>query len=276
MTVEEVLRQSGFTNDQIASLEPRAITAFSGVLDEAQRAREAAELAQRSNRDFYDNQIAPSLVQWDEERQRVENERATAAAEAAFYRTQAEQAKASGFIPAEAPGFQPRDHQGRYMAGAGATPGSPGLIDMDKLAQRAGDAIGILTDISWEHQRLFNQPLPISPSELVRQADLHKLDPRTYASRQFNWDKRREEMQKAEQEKHDAKIRSEAVAENDRKWAEKIGSNPDVRIGQSSRYADAQRGVKSGNRPDPIMLGESERRAATRAAIRNELAEQER
>ena len=219
MTVEEVLRESGFTDDQIRAIEPKAITAFSGVLSQAQQAREQAELAQRSYSDFYENRIVPSLTAWDEERQRIDNERAQALAEAAFYRTQAEEAKKVGFISAEAPTFQGRDAQGRYVANApGATPGSP-TFDVNQVYQRAGDAVGILTDIQWEHQRLFGQPLPISPTELVRRADAVKLDPRTYASREFNWDQKRAEIQKKEQEQHDNKIRSEAMAENDRKWA---------------------------------------------------------
>ncbi len=275
-TVEEILRQSGFSDDQIKGLDQRAVGAFGSILTEAVAAKEQAELAQRSNVDFYENKIAPSLANWDEERQRIENQRAQAAAEAAFYRTQAEAARASGFIPADAPSYQQqRDPQGRYVAGAGATPGSPGF-DVNQVYQRAGDAVGVIADIQWEHERLFGAKMPISPTELIRQADSVKLDPRTYAAKRFDWDKRREEIQKKEQEEHDAKIRAEAKAESDRQWSEKIGSNPDMRMPVPSRYADLPRAVQSGTRPDPLMLAEGERRQATRLAIRTELSEAER
>jgi hypothetical protein len=320
MTVEEVLRQSGFTDEQIKALDPKAITAFTGVLttaeterqtaekerQDAQAAREAAELAQRSNVDWYESKIAPAITAWDEEKQRYDNERAKATAEAAFYRTQAEEAKKSGFIPTEAPGFdaskfvmppapnpnQPRDAQGRYVPGVpGATPGSPSFFDVNKVYERAGDAVSILTDIQWEHQKLFGVPLPISPSELVRQADAMKLDPKAYASRTYGWDARRQQMQQEEDKKKADKIAADAVApyelklkekdeqlkkelaEKDRQWAERVGSNPDVRIPQASRYADISRAVKANELPDPLTLNEQQRRQLTSTMIRKDITE---
>jgi hypothetical protein len=312
-TVEDVLRESGFTDEEIKALSPKAITAFSGVLStadrerqEAQAARDAAELAQRSNVDFYEQKIVPSLTAWEEEKQRIDNDRARASAEAAFYRTQAEEAKKAGFIPGEAPGFdankfvppnpgaQARDGNGRYVAGApGGTPGSPQFFDVNKVYERAGDAVGVLTDIQWEHQRLFGQPMPISPTELIRQADAVKLDPKTYAARTFNWDSRRQQMQQEEEKKKAEKIAAEAVApleqklrdaeeqrkkdlaELDRKWAERVGSNPDVRRPQDSRYADISRAVKANELPDPLTLNESQRRQLTSTMIRKDMDSQQ-
>jgi hypothetical protein len=311
MTVEQVLRESGFTDEQIRGLDPKAITAFGGVLSTAERertealqARDAAELAQRSNVDFYENKIAPSLTAWEEEKQRIDNESAKSKAEAAYYRTQAEEAKKGGFIPAEAPGFDasrfvppnpavpPRDPQGRYVANApGGVPGSPQYFDVNKVYERAGDAVGILTDIQWEHQRLFGQPLPISPTELIRQADAQKLDPKSYAARTFNWDQRRQQMREDEQKKHDDEIAAKASAsaeqlrkedeerhkkelqEVDRKWAERVGSNPDVRRPVDSRFSDIQRAVKANDLPDPLSLNDQQRRAQTASMIRKDMAE---
>jgi hypothetical protein len=311
-TVEEVLRQSGFTDDQIAQMDQRAISAFGGVITDANKslrdakaAQDAAELAQRSNIDFYENRIAPSLANWEEEKSRIENEKARTAAELAYYRTQAEEAKKTGFIPAEAPGFDaskfaapsnpPRDGQGRYVAGApGGTPGSPQYVapnfDVNKVYERAGDAVGIIADIQWEHQRLFGRPLPISPTELVRQADAQKLDPKMYAARVFNFDARRQEMAQEEAKKHDDAMRAEGaapleqklkeseelrkkeVAENDRKWAERVGSNPDLRMPQvNPRMTDIAKAVKANDLPDPLSLNDAQRRALTSQMIRKDI-----
>jgi hypothetical protein len=315
-TVEEVLRESGFTAEQIAALEPKAITAFSGVLSaadkeraEAKAAQDAAELAQRSNVDFYENRIAPSLVAWEEEKQKLENASAKALAEAAFYRTQAEEAKKSGFILAEAPGFDAskfvppnpnpangggqRDAQGRYVANApGGTPGSPQFFDVNKVYERAGDAVGVIADIQWEHQRLYGKPLPISPTELVRQADAVKLDPKVYAARTFNFDARRQQMAEEEAKVGREKIAAEAVApweqklkeeqeaskkalaDNDRKWAERVGSNPDVRMPQTNaKMTDINRAVKANEMPDPLSLNDQQRRALTSQMIRKDISE---
>jgi hypothetical protein len=313
-TVEEVLRQSGFTDEQIAQMDQRAVTAFTGVLSEADRqrqeakaAQDAAELAQRSNVDFYENKIAPSLANWEEEKQRLENEKARTAAEAAFYRTQAEEAKKSGFIAADAPGFdasrftppnpnpnQSRDGQGRYVANApGGTPGSPQFFDVSKVYEKAGDAVGVITDISWQYQTLFGKPLPISPTELIKQADAVKLDPMTYASRTYGFDARRQEIQKQEQEARDQKIREEAVkpyeqkvkeaeeagkkavAENDRKWAERRGSNPDVfQPSENAKMTEIAKAAKTDpTNFDPLSMNEQQRRAHTAQMIRKDITE---
>jgi hypothetical protein len=310
ITVEQVLRESGFSDEQIKALDAKVIGAFGGVLtaaeqekSAAQQAREAAELAQRSNVDFYENKIVPSLTNWEEEKQRIENEKARAAAEVAFYRTQNEEGRKGGFIPADAPGFDaskftapnpnvmPRDDKGRYVAGVpGATPGSP-TFDVNQVYQRAGDAVGVIADIQWEHERLFGQKMPISPTELIRQADQVKLDPRTYAARTFNWDSRRQQMQTEEEKKKAEKIAAEAVApyeqkfkeqeekfkkdlaEHDRQIAERIGSNPDIRMPLPSRYADHSKAVKENPNLDPLNMTDNQRRAMTTQMIRKDISE---
>jgi len=192
---------------------------------EANQARDAAELAQRSNVDFYENQIAPALVQWDEEKQRLENEKARIAAEAAYYRTQNEQARVSGFIASDAPGYEPRDTSGRYVAGPTGSP----VFQPEEVIKRAGDGLAMIADIDWKHRQLFDgKPLPISPSELVKQADARRLDPMTYASQTFGFQKREQELAEQRQKMHDDQIRKEATEQRDRFWAERVGSNPDV------------------------------------------------
>jgi hypothetical protein len=308
-TVEEVLRESGFTDEQIAGMDRRAVTAFSTVLSTADRekaeaaaAREAAELAQRSNIDFYDNRIAPSLVQWEEEKQRLENEKARMAAEVSFYRTQNEAARGAGFVPSEAPGFDPakfvppnpatptRDAQGRYLAGVpGSTPGSPQFFDVNKIYERAGAAMNTIGDIQHTHQLLFGRPMPILPSVLIAQADAMKLDPMAYAARTFNFDARREQLRQEEEKAQREKIAQEAIApyeqklkeaedlrkkeveETNRKWAERAGNNPDVRPAADPKLADIQRGVKNNELPDPLTLNDQQRRAMTSQMIRKDI-----
>jgi hypothetical protein len=314
-SVAEVLKQSGFSDEQIKALDSKAITVFDSLVSDAERqrqeatqarqeaqsAKDAAELAQRSNVDFYENKIAPSLTAWEEEKAKIENSAARNAAEAAFYRTQAEEAKKAGFIATEAPSFdptkfipaQPRDTQGRYVPNVpGTTPGSP-TFDVNQVYQRAGDAVGVIADLQWEHQRLFGQPMPISPTDLIRQADAVKLDPKAYAARTFNWDTRREQMRKEEEEKRAKEIATAAVApyeaklkeadeqrrkelaELDKKWAERVGSNPDVRSSQPSRFADINRAVKANEMPDPLTLNDTQRRQMTSQMIRKDIDQQQ-
>jgi len=335
-TVHEILKASGMTDEMIAGLDAKAITAFNGVLSTAEQerkaamdsasaaeqerkaalqamtqaekdrllareAQEAAELATRSYSEFYEKQIAPALTGWEEEKKRLAIEKANAESKAAFFMSQIEGAKAAGFLPVDAPAFvlpqqsdpsQPRDNSGRYLPNQpGGTPGSPTFMDPDAVIKRASDGLAILSDIQWRHQSLYGKPLPLSPSQLIAQADAVKLDPMTYAARTFNFDARQREIDEQHRSEERAKIAAEATApfeaklaeaeanrkkaieENDRKWAEKIGSNPDVRIAQTSRYADVTRAVQNGERPDPLKLSDSQRRQATSTAIRADLAE---
>jgi hypothetical protein len=286
-TVEEVLRQSGFTDQQISEMDQRAITAFSGVLSAAEAERQRAEVERQANASFYDNQIVPALTGWDEEKQRLENEKARVAAEAAFYRTQAQEARNAGFIAQDAPTFQPpRDGQGRYVANAGGTPGSP-VFQPQEVIKRAGDGLAQIADVDWKHRSLFDgKPLPISPSELIRQADAHNMSPMIYADRTFGFTQREQELQKQQQEAHDNKIKQDAVAERDKYWAEVTGSNPDIRrpqanvrmteVAKAVRSGAALPGAPGGKLTDPLLLNEHERRMQTKAGIQAELVEAER
>jgi hypothetical protein len=264
-TVEEILKQSGFTEEQIKALEPKAITAFSNVLSTAQAEREA-------NATFYDTQIVPSLTNWEAEKQRMDSRAAQVEAENAFYKTRDQQLRASGVIGDDVPGYPNRDQQGRYVSNMpGATPGSPTLFDVNKVYERAGDAVSVLTDVQWEHQRLFGQPLPISPGELVKQADMHHMDPRAFAARQFGWDNKRQELAAAEQKKHDDTIR----ADERRIVSEKLGSNPDIRQPMDTRFSDIQRARAANLIPDPLSMNEEQRRQATRQMIRKDMQDQD-
>jgi hypothetical protein len=329
-TVAEVLKQSGLTDEQIAALDAKVVSGFGSVLATAESerqdakaaaaqaeqdrkaaataaekaeqdrlatvaAQEAAEVARRANAEFYDQSIAPALNNWGTEKSNLE-------AQVAYYKAQNEGARAAGFIPAEAPAFQvpspqpvngqARDANGRYVSNApGGTPGSP-TFTIEDVRKGLGSTLGTLTDIQWKYQSLYGKPMPISPTELVRQAEQVKLDPAVYAARNFKFAEKEAEMARTAAEEHDAKIRAEAAAPfeaklaelakekeeavkaTDRKWAEKIGSNPDVRIAQPSRFADVARAVKANERPDPLTLNEAQRRQATSQAIRQEIAEQ--
>jgi hypothetical protein len=329
-TVQEVLKQSGLTDEQITALDAKAISAFTGVLTTAEQERQAAqqaaakaeqerkaamesvekaeqerkaaaealeaqEVRKRSNDQFYEESIVPALNNWG-------NEKTQKDAELAFYKTQLESAKATGFIPTEAPNYQPqpaaaqaapqRDAQGRYIAGAqGGTPGSP-TFTMEAIDQRLGNGI---SNIGWamqEYQRLTGgQFLPDSFDKLAEEATNSRLPFRDYVARKYDFTGKQAEIQRKQQEEHDTKVRQEASApfeaklkeaeaakqkaieETDRKWAEKIGSNPDVHIAQPSRFADVARAVKANERPDPLNLNEQQRRQATSQAIRQEVVE---
>lgn len=165
MTIQEALRQSGFTQEQIDAMDAKAMTTFGTMLTTAENdkkaatdavakadadfkaakeavakaekertdavaEREKAELQYRSNVEFYDTKVVPGLTGWDAEKTALENARVKAEAEAAFYRTQIEGAKSGGFLPTDAPGYVPPTpdpkREGNGRYVAGADGGTPG------------------------------------------------------------------------------------------------------------------------------------------------------
>lgn len=335
-TVKEILKASGFTDEKIAEMDAAAMTAFGNVLTEAQTertsataaqakadadfkaateavakaekerkdaiaAREEAQLAQRSNVEFYEQKIVPGLTSWEEEKTRLENERVQALSQAAFYKTQNDGAKSSGFIPADAPGYVPpatnepkRDANGQYVAGGGGTPGSPTFVDPKDIYKRAGDGMTMLTDINWRHQQLYGTPLPIAPSQLIAEADAQKLDPKAYAEKRFSFAQREQELAAQRQAERDTKLQADATAAanaaadermktreaefavKEKQLSERAGNNPDVRTpAGSSKYAEIKRAVETGERPNPLKMTDAQRRAATQKAIHSEIEARE-
>lgn len=335
-TVREILRQSGLSEAAIDALDAKAMSAFNGVLTTAETSRleaqqaaqkaeadrqaaaaaaaqaekdrqaakaaqDAAELAQRSNIDFYEQSIVPGLTGWEAEKKVLETKAANEAALAAFYKAQNEGARGAGFVPQDAPVFTPpaappRDNNtGRYVAGApGGTPGSPTYMDPNQVASRIGDVAGTLSDIQWKYQTLHGKPLPMAPSELIRQADAQKLSPMDFAARTFGFAQRERELQEQATKDREAAVAAAAIAEKEKEWkaekdkmiadqvakdkkiAESGGSNPDVRTPPgSSRFAEVARAVKEGTLPDPLKMTDAQRRAATRQQIHSEIAERE-
>jgi hypothetical protein len=266
-TVAEILKQSGFTDEQISAMDAKAITAFTNVLSTAEQDREAAEVAQRSNAQFYDGTIAPALNQWGSEKASME-------AQTAYYRSQLESAKQSGFIPSELPGDQPRDDRGRYVSGApGGTPGSPSYITQEDMDQRLGAG---LSNMGWAFQEFARlnpgQFLPDPVDKLAMEASNNRLPFRDYVAKKYDFAGKQEEQQRKAKEAERAAIVREVEVRKDREWSERTGSNPDIRRAEASRYGEVARAVKSGDRPDPLSLNDQQRRAATSQAIRKEIS----
>jgi hypothetical protein len=323
MTVAEILRQSGFSDAEISALDARYVTAFTGVLTTAEQAqadavakaakaeqdyqaakaaKEAAELQDRSNKEFWDNTVNPNLTEWDAKMKAADIARANAEAVAAFYKTQNEAARTSGFVPTDAPSFTtpaapaipPRAPNGQYIPNApGSTPGSP-TFTMEQIDQRLGNG---LSNVGWamqEYQRLTGgQFLPDPFDKLAQEADLQKLPFRDYVARKYDFVGKQQGILLRQQQEHDAKVAADAAAAKESEWklkleerekefqskekiwAERNANNPDQRVVVSSRIPELQRKVETKDLPDPLMMNENQRRANTAKMIRDTIAEKD-
>ncbi len=271
-TVQEILRQTGFTDEQISGFDQRAVGAFSQVLSSAEQARQAAAadaeraaLERRSNSQFYEESIVPALNGWSTEKANLD-------AQLAYYQRQNESARMAGldFSP---PPDQARDGGGRYIAGApGSTPGSP-TFDPGEVRTALSNGV---SNIGWAmqtHQKLTGEFLPDTFEQLAAEADAQRLPFRDYVSRKYDYAGKQRAMQEKTQREHDERIRQEERTAANRDWAEKTGSNPDVRRLEPSRFADIARATKAGERPDPLKMDVEQRRRETRLAIHKDLSD---
>jgi hypothetical protein len=276
-TVEEILRESGLTDEQIKALDAKAMTGLTQVLSTASQAQEAAELAKRAQSDQYDQSIAPALDAWA-------NEKAQKDAEIAFYKAQLDGAKAGGFIsttppgtpatpPVVAPGTRGAD--GKFVAGGNPVPGSP-AFNPDKLRDELAGAFAFYADTNWKYRTLFGKEMPESPTSIIREATAQHMSPAAWAAKKYDFAGKEKSIADQAQKDHDDAIRKEVSAAKDKEWGEKVGSNPDVRRAEVSRFSEINKAVKAGTRPDPLApgLSEAQRDAGTRAAINAEVATQ--
>jgi len=320
-TVAEILKSTGFTDEQIAAFDPKAITAFNGVLTTAEQeraaaaesakkaeeervaakaAQDAAELAQRANKEFYDQTIVPSLNGWETQEQALKTEIANAKAVAAFYETQAKAAKESGFIAADAPTFTPtapvapvRGEGGKFVAGGGGTPGSP-TFKMEDFENRLGNGMDNGFWAVQEYQRLSGgQFLPDSISKLAEEASFNKLPFKDYVARKYDFGGKQAALQAKAEADMKAKIAAEATAPYEQKmkdlekeWQGKLeakakevsergGNNPDVRRAAISEYPEIKKAVAEGTRKDPLNMTREERQVSMRKDIQNSIAANE-
>jgi hypothetical protein len=325
ITLAEVLKSSGWSQTQIDALDAKAMSGLtdwvSGVektaaekeqaakaaAEKAEADRKAAEaaaaaakeaeekaaLSKRSVDEFWQNTYNPGMAGWEKERQELAKKAADASAEAAFYKAQREGYLGTlGIKPEDAPVFKPAEPVKKVEP---ETPGTPKFIDPNVIVSRVGDGMNTISDIQWKYQTLYGgAPLPIPPSELIKQADALKLSPMEYAARTFKFAEKEAERRAAEAKAHDDKIAADAVAAKEeahkaevkklqdefaakeRLRAEQGGSNGDVRTPPgSSKFADLQRATKAGERKDPTRMTPEERRQTTLANVHKAIEERE-
>ncbi|HTF62318.1 MAG TPA: hypothetical protein VK638_06350 [Edaphobacter sp.] len=263
-TVAEVLKSAGMTDEQIAAMDAKAVEGFTTVLSSAEQERLAGETAQRAANDLFEKQITPALNEWG-------NKEANLVAERDYFKRLAEGAKNGGFI-AEVPPFQPNNprdpNNGRYTANGNPVPGSP---DINEFRSQVGAALGMVADLQWNYQKLFGAAMPESPTALGEEAARNRMSLADWAAQKYKFDDRRKQLAQEESQKREDAIRKEEREKTTRELSERYGSNPNVRQGQVSQFAELKKGVTEGTRVDPLKMTPAERKAATSSSIRNDL-----
>jgi hypothetical protein len=313
-TVAEILKASGLNDTQIAALDAKVLAGFTGVLSTAEEtarkaeeervaataAREAAELAQRANREFYDETIMPSLNGWSDAEAKLKQEIADAKNLAEFYEKQNKAARESGFIGTEIPIYTPaavvapvRNGAGQFVAGGGGTPGSP-TFKMEDVDSRLGSGLDNAFWAQQEYQKLSGgQYLPDSVSKLAEEASFNKLPFKDYVAKKYNFADKQAALQAKAKEEERQKWLAEATAPlqetlkakeiefrekleaQAKEISERGGSNPDVRRAAISQYPEIKKAVAEGTRKDPLSMSREERQVSMRKDIQASIAANE-
>ena len=313
MTLQEVLLKSGWSQAQIDALDAKAMSGLTEYVSSAEQnavkaetdrkaaeaqaaaareAQEKAELGVRSSQEFWNNVYAPGMAEAEAEKTKLAKEAADARAEAAFYKTQRESYLGTlGIKPEDAPVFTPAAVT--PPASSQVTPGTP-KFDEKALYSRLDTGIGTIADIQWRHQNLYGKPLPMSPSDLIKNAENLKLPTMEYAARTFKFAEKEQEQRVAAAKAHDDGIAAAAAQAKEAEWKAKMdareaeitaerkkiaqgqGHNPDVKVPPgSSKYAETRRQVQAGERPDPLKMTQQERRQTTLSNIHKALEERQ-
>ncbi|PWT93083.1 MAG: hypothetical protein C5B54_02460 [Acidobacteria bacterium] len=287
MTVEEILKQNGYTDEQIKEADPKLMTAIAAVLSTATSAQSAAEARineaqdiERRYNHMYHSEIVPALNKWGSDKANQDAENARLQAELTFYKTQNEGARSAGFVPNEAPRFTPdpnvkpaesRGPDGRYVTQGNPVPGSPALLS---------ELMRGMSEMSWAentYRRLYGEDLPETYDfyKEVEEGNRNAMSFRDHFSRKYKFEEKLKSINEQKQQKHDEAIRKEERSKLEKEWAERGGTNPNVRQAASSQYARVKKAVETGEAKDPLMMGAEARRAQTSRMIKAEIAERE-
>lgn len=266
-TVQEVLKESGWTDEEVKALDASKMSGLTKVVSTAQQALEAAELEKRSTLQKWDEEINPALNKWA-----IDSTNLTA--ERDYYKTIADKAKEGGFIPADVPFTPPtaRAADGKFVAGANAVPGSPDFV---KLRDDLGAAFAFAADTSHRYRTLYGTEMPDSPTMIIREATQQRMSPAEYAAKKYDFAGKEAQRKADDQKKHDDSIREAAVAEVTKKFAEQGGSNPSIRQAEASKFSTLDKAVKEKSRPDPLLMNREQRHASTRQQFLKEANERE-
>jgi len=281
MTVAEVLKQSGLTDDQIAALDAKAMSAFSGILTtadqakaealqkekaasdlavkaeadrkaaeesalEAKTAQEAAELTNRTTEEFWKTTYPPAIAAMEAEKAKLAKEAADAKAEAAYYRTQrASYLGTLGINPEDAPVFTPPAVVAPVVD-ANRTPGTPTFTE-DQINQRIGNGLSNSVWALQEHQRLTGQFLPDPIDQLAQEATFQKLPFRDYVARKYDFAGKQRAAQEAAAKAHDDAIKAARDAEKDAEYKAKMDA-------QASEFAAKERKIAEQMSVHPDMI----------------------
>jgi hypothetical protein len=234
-TVAEVLKSAGVADDVAAGLPKEVVSALSGLVADADTklstAAQAAQKAEEARRqaELERKEIEDYVSKYETSLNEQGSLKAKYDAAVAYM----ESLKAQGF-DVKIPGTE-----GNGDGKKPVVPGSPAIggnaVDEGKILGRVGSVMSQWLDANNEHIRLYGVPIPDPSTSIAEEARLARKSVAEYIADKYHFRERQTEKQK---EAYDARVAADVKVKLDeerRKDAEKRGSNPNLREGESSR-----------------------------------------
>lgn len=219
-------------------------------------ARKKAETELKQFTDRYQNEFVPEM-------QRVVQDSLKSEGEVASLKAQLAKAKEYGVVPDDE---KPGEKREQPRAPGSPDPNAITQDKFDQFSRSQANTIIALNDLNAEHFKLFGAPLGDTQALVDEVNRQRTIGNRNYTLKQaweakHNVAAKREEIAKAEQQKHDDAVR----AEERKKIAESGGPNPNLRSGKTSRFSTYKSSDAQGDKkPWQSARGARERNAGWR------------
>jgi hypothetical protein len=243
MTLEEILKASGWTDQQIADVGPMLNNAQFRSTLEQQYNTVANERDTYKQRDTEWEQLRDTVYQ--PQITRAEEDAAKIRMEAARLREQVQIAKDYGYLTEE----QAQKTERETAAAAAAAAQNydpkrhPTFDDVRRFADAEGEAIALAQDMAAEYaalnegRSLYEYTAEIGGRQMRGMRALRaeakaagSNDLEQYIARKFDYTAKRAALAAARQKAHDDAIRKEAEEKVNSEWAARVGGNPNMRL----------------------------------------------
>jgi hypothetical protein len=245
--LEWLKQQSGLTDDELKAMEAVAgHTKFVGMLqklivtsESTAKDKADAEKIRLDYEDRHQREVVPEM-------RRVTEEAIRATGENAKLRAELDKAREYGIVPEP----EKKDPVAPPRAPGSPDPNAVTHDDFNRFSQSQSNVLITLNDLNAEHFKLFGSPLG-KTQELVDEVQRQRtLGNKTFSLKQawetkHNVPAKREELQKADRQKEI----DTAIAADRKIQAEKQGSNPNLRSGQTSRFSSYKASDAAGKEP---------------------------
>lgn len=257
-SVREILQQSGIDEYTINSLDERVTGALGNVLAKAEQDKMSVD-------QFWTNTYNPGVSQWEAEKSDLARRIAASEARNAALERERQVLAEQGLVT-ESP-VTPRNDRGQYV-----TPGTPTFSgDANDIVSRASMGLAQIADVDYRHRALFNAPMPITPSQLIKEADARGVDPLSYAEQRFGFSKKETEIAAQREKEKEQAIRDDERRKMTSQYTDSGGSfNP---MTASTSMSAIRRATQAGERKDPLKLDAAGRRKQALESIHRAVEE---